>query len=159
MGHYEADSLVEACTEYLAALKTMEGHFAEKALVGKKAKFMTYTYNRLGELFSDLFMMDAAIFCYKNSFQISRMSPISAYSVSSALYRIGIQFDIKKENDSADYYYLAALSNIPDTFNLLYLDIVSSQSLLYYQLTHQAWCNRGNLQPFGQRNAKGSRPP
>ena len=138
VGYYERDSLVEACTEYLKALETMEGHFAEKALVGKKAKFMTYTYNRLGELFSDLFMMDAAIYCYKNSCKISMTSPTSTNSVSSALYRIGNQFDIKNESDSADYYYMAAISNIPDTLNLLYRDIISSQSLLYYQLTHQA---------------------
>ena len=65
-------------------------------------------------------------------------SPTSTNSVSSALYRIGNQFDIKNESDSANYYYMAAISNIPDTLNLLYRDIVSSQSLLYYQLTHQS---------------------
>ena len=137
VGHYERDSVVEACKEYLKALEVMEGRFGEKELVGHRARFMIYIYNRLGDLFSDHFMMDAAIYCYKHSCRISRISPASTNSVSSALYRIGNQFDVKNESDSANYYYLAAISNISDTLNLLYRDIVSSQSLLYYQLTHK----------------------
>ena len=137
VGCYERDSVVEACKEYLKALEMMEDHFEEKELVGHRARFMIYVYNRLGDLFSDQFMMDAAIYCYKHSCSISRISPASTNSVSSALYRIGNQFDVKNESDSANYYYLAAISNISDTLNLLYRDIVSSQSLLYYQLTHK----------------------
>ncbi len=138
VGYYERDSVVPACAEYLKALETMDYHFAENELVGHRARFIALTYNHLGEMFSDLFMMDAAIYCYKNSCKISMTSLTSTNSVSSALYRIGNQFDIKNESDSANYYYMAAISNIPDTLNLLYRDIVSSQSLLYYQLTHQS---------------------
>ena len=50
-GYYERDSLIEACGEYLNAFRMMEDHFAENELVGKKARFMALTYNRLVELF------------------------------------------------------------------------------------------------------------
>ena len=49
VGYYERDSLIEACGEYLNALRMMEGHFEEKVLVGHKARFMALTYNRLVE--------------------------------------------------------------------------------------------------------------
>ena len=138
VGHYEQESVEEACNEYINALETMERHFDERELVGKRARFMAYTYNRLGDMFSEQFMMDPAIYCYRNSYAFSRITPNSPYSVASALYRIGKQFDKKKEMDSADYYYSSAIANMPDTSNLLYRDMVSSQSLMYYQMKHQA---------------------
>ena len=138
VGYYERDSVVEACQEYLKALVVMEERFEEEELVGNKARFMTFTYNRLGDLFSSLYMMEPAIDCYKHSYDYSVISPISSYSVSSALYRIGKQFDKKGEIDSANYYYSLALANMPDTTNLYYRDIVSTKTLLSYQLTHQA---------------------
>ncbi len=137
VGYYERDSLVPACAEYLKTLEMMESRFGEEELVGHKAKFMTYTYNRLGDMFSEQFMMEPAIFCYKNSLVFSHISPISPYSVSSAMYRIGKQFNKKKEIDSASYYYSQAIKNMPDTIAAFYRDIVSSQTLLSYQLTHQ----------------------
>ena len=138
VGYYEHDSVVDACKEYLKALEVMEGHFEEEELVGKKAKFMTLSYNRLGDIFSEQFMMETAIDCYKNSYDFSILSPISSYSVSNALYRIGKQFDMKGEMDSAKYYYSQALVNMPDSANLFFRDVVSNQSLLSYQLAHQA---------------------
>ncbi len=138
VGYYENDSVVEACTEYLKALELMESRFQEKDLVGNKAKFMTYTYNRLGEMFEDQYMMEPALDCYRHSYDYSVISPISLYSVSNALYRIGKQYDAKGDKDSADYNYTQALVNIPDSTNLYYRDIVSSKALLSYQMTHQA---------------------
>ena len=138
VGYYEHDSVVPACKEYLKALEVMEEHFEEEELVGKKAKFMTLSYNRLGDIFSEQFMMETAIDCYKNSYDFSILSPISSYSVSNALYRIGKQFDMKGEMDSAKYYYSQALVNMPDSANLFFRDVVSNQSLLSYQLAHQA---------------------
>ncbi len=137
VGYYENDSAVEACAEYLKALEIMDERFGEKELVGKKAKFMAYTYNRLGDLFSEQFMMEPAIACYKNSYAYSIVSPISSYSVSNALYHMGLQFNMKGEKDSANYYYSQALANMPDSTNPYYRDIVSTQYLLLYQLTHQ----------------------
>ena len=138
VGYYENDSLVPACAEYLKALEVMEEHFDEKDLVGKKARFMTYTYNRLGELFEEHFIMEPAIDCYKHSCDYSVISPISSYSVSITLYHIGKHYDMKGEKDSADYYYSQALVNIPDSANINYRDIVSTKALLSYQLAHQA---------------------
>ena len=138
VGYYEHDSVVDACKEYLKALEVMEEHFEEEELVGKKAKFMALSYNRLGDIFSEQFMMETAIDCYKNSYDFSILSPISSYSVSNALYRIGKQFDMKGEMDSAKYYYSQALVNMPDSANLFFRDVVSNQSLLSYQLAHQA---------------------
>ena len=138
VGYYENDSIVPACAEYLKALEVMENHFEEKDLVGKKAKFMTYTYNRLGDMFEEQYMMDPAMDCYKHSYDYSVISPISSYSVSNALYRIGKQHDMKDDKDSANYYYSQALLNMPDSANLYYRDIVSSKAILSYQMTHQA---------------------
>ncbi len=138
VGYYERDSLVEACKEYLKVLEMMENHFEKKYLVGTKAKFMAYTYNRLGDLFSEQYILDPAIDCYRCSYDYSVISPISSYSVSIALYRIGKQHDMKGDKDSADYYYSRALANMPDSTNLYYKDIVCTKTLLSYQLTHQA---------------------
>jgi tetratricopeptide (TPR) repeat protein len=137
VGYYENDSAVEACAEYIKALEIMDERFGEKELVGKKAKFMAYTNNRLGDLFSEQFMMEPAIACYKNSYEYSLVSPVSSYSVSNALYHMGLQFNMKGEKDSANYYYSQALANMPDSTNPYYRDIVSTQYLLLYQLTHQ----------------------
>ena len=138
VGYYERDSIVPACAEYLKALELMESRFDEKDLVGKKAKFMTYTYNRLGEMFSEQYMMEPALNCYRHSYDYSVISPISSYTVSNSLYHIGKQYDKKGDKDSADYYYSQALLSIPDSINLYYRDIVSSKALLSYQMTHQA---------------------
>ena len=138
VGYYENDSVVEACKEYLKALELMESHFQKKDLVGKKAKFMTYTYNRLGDMFEDQYMMDPTMDCYRHSYDYSIISPISSYSVSNTLYRIGKQYDMKGDKDSADYYYTQALVNMPDSTNLYYRDIASTKALLSYQMTHQA---------------------
>ena len=61
VGYYENDSVVEACKEYLKALKVMEERFEEKELVGKKAQFMAMSYTRLTTLFSDLYFHEQAI--------------------------------------------------------------------------------------------------
>ena len=137
VGYYERDSVVDACKEYLKALEVMEGRFEDKELVGKKAKFMTYIYNRLGDMFEDQYMLEPAINCFKHSYEFSTISPISSYSVSSALYRIGKQYNMMEDKDSAVYYYSQALVHLPDSTNLYYRDIVSTQALLLYQLTHQ----------------------
>ena len=67
VGYYEKDSVVQACAEYLKALETMEEHFEEKDLVGKKAQFMTYIYNRLGDMFEEQLLAEPAIACYKQA--------------------------------------------------------------------------------------------
>ena len=138
VGYYEMDSVVQACQEYLKALEIMEGHFKEKDLVGHKAKFMALINNRLGNLFSEQFIMETAIICLENSLVFSRIMPISVYSVANANYHIGKQYHKLGQLDSANYYYMQALENMPDTQNLFYRDMVSTQAILDYQRTHLA---------------------
>ena len=129
VGFYERDSLIEACREYLNALRMMEGHFAKNELVDKKARFMALTYNRLGDLFSAQFMQEPAIYCYKQALIYNRIAPTSPYGSSNNLYRIGKQFDKLKVADSAAYYYEMAMELLPDRNNMVYRDIVASRAL------------------------------
>ena len=87
VGYYECDSVIVACEEYLKALEIMEGHFAEKELVGQKAQFLACSYNRLGDLFSEQFMMESAISCYENAFIYCNIEPTSSNGIASILYR------------------------------------------------------------------------
>ena len=145
VGCYEQNNLEEACAEYLKALEVMENHFDEKSLVGKKAKFMTYTYNRLGEMFSEQFMMEPAIACFRQSYVYCKIEPISPYSVSNALYRIGLQYNMLKKKDSANYYYERAIELMPDTHNLNYRNLESSRALLSYQMGQPAEASLNKL--------------
>ena len=145
VGCYEQNNLEEACAEYLKALEVMENHFDEKSLVGKKAKFMTYTYNRLGEMFSEQFMMEPAIACFRQSYVYCKIEPISPYSVSNALYRIGLQYNMLRKKDSANYYYERAIELMPDTHNLNYRNLESSRALLSYQMGQPAEASLNKL--------------
>ena len=138
VGYYERDSIVPACAEYLKALELMESRFDEKDLVGKKAKFMSYTNNHLGSLFSSQFMMESSIMCYKEALAFCLIAPSSAFGISNNCCRIGNQYDIIGEKDSALYYYDKALDNLPDINNLIYRDIISSKALLNYQINKTA---------------------
>ena len=145
VGYYENDSVVRACTEYLLSIETVESHFPEVETYNPASphpshlfRFMALTYNRLGELFSEQFMLEPSIVCYKNVFRFCEIEPTSPYGIGNALYRIGIQYDNLGEKDSANYYYTKAIEALPDTSNLFYRDMTSSQALLGYQLNHQA---------------------
>ena len=131
-GYYERDSLIEACGEYLCALRIMESHFGENELVGKKARFMALTYNRLVDLFSEQYMQEPAIYCGKQALVYNRIAPTSPYGNSNILYRIGKQYDKLQIIDSAAYYYDMALELMPDRNNMIYRDIVSSRALFEF---------------------------
>ena len=132
VGYYERDSLVEACGEYLKALETMEEHFQDKDLIGRKAQFMAYTYNRLGEMFEEQLLFDPAIVCYKQALLFCKREPTSKYGIPVLLYNLGIQFDVANQKDSAGFYYDEALANMPDYDNIHYRDILSTKALLAY---------------------------
>ena len=132
VGYYEKDSVVQACAEYLKALETMEEHFEEKDLVGKKAQFMTYIYNRLGDMFEEQLLAEPAITCYKQALFYCRREPTSKYGLSVLLYRLGIQYDIVNQKDSAAFYYDEALANMPDFDNLHYRDLVSNKAIFAF---------------------------
>ena len=145
VGYYERDSVVEACTEYLKALETMEERFEEKELVGRKARFMSYTYNRLGDLFENQIMAEPAIICYKQALYHCKTEPTSRYGIPVLLYNIGIQFDIAGSKDSADYYYGQALANMPDNDSIHYRDIMATKAVLYYNMGHRTDSAINNL--------------
>ena len=133
VGFYEQGDVVQACSEYLKALEGMEEHFDEKALTGKRAQFMANTYNRLGDLFSEQFMMESAITCYENALVYCKIEPTSPIGVSNILYRIGKQYDKMNEIDKARQYFGQALEYMPNTDNLVYRDLVSSKAVTDYQ--------------------------
>ena len=129
VGYYERDSLIEACGEYLNALHMMEGHFTENELVGHKARFMALTYNRLGDLFSEQYMQEAAIYCIKLSLIFDRIAHSSPSNIANILYHLGKQYDKLNEADSAAYYYDKASDLIHDRNTMLYRDVVTSKAL------------------------------
>ena len=133
VGFYEQGDVVQACSEYLKALEGMEGYFEEKALTGKRAQFMANTYNRMGDLFSEQFMMESAITCYENALVYCKIEPTSPIGVSNILYRIGKQYDKMNEIDKARQYFGQALEYMPNTDNLVYRDLVSSKAVTDYQ--------------------------
>ena len=132
VGYYERDSLIDACEEYLNALRMMEGHFEEKALEGHKARFMALTYNRLVELFSAQYMQEPAIYCGKQSLAYDKKAQSSSEKIANTYYFIGKQYDKLQLVDSASYYYDMALELMPDRNNMIYRDIVSSRALFKF---------------------------
>jgi tetratricopeptide (TPR) repeat protein len=134
VGHYEQGQVAEACAEYLKALEVMESHFEEKELVGKKAKFMAYTYNRLADMFSAQFMMEPAIACYEQSLVYNRIAPTSPFGVSNTLLRLGIQYDKLGQKEKAMEYYEQALEALPAMGGPRYWDIIASKVFCDYQL-------------------------
>ena len=145
VGYYEHDSLIEACGEYLNALRMMESYFAEGELVGKKAQFMTLTYNRLGDLFSAQFMQEPAIYCGKQSLAYDRIAQTSSDKIANTLLHLGKQFDKLKEYDSASYYYERVLEIIPDNQTLLYRDAVCMLALSEYNAHHDTLASLDSL--------------
>ena len=134
VGYYENDSLVPACAEYLKALEVMEEHFDEKDLVGKKARFMTYTYNRLGDMFSDQYMMESSIVCYEKALVYCIIEPTSPQGISNIYTRLGVQYDKLGNKDKMRDSYEQAIKSLPSGDNLGYRDLVVSKALGDYQL-------------------------
>ncbi|MBR5719805.1 MAG: hypothetical protein IKX38_02205, partial [Bacteroidales bacterium] len=134
VGFYEKNDVVNACAEYLQTLEMMEDYFEEKELVGHKARFLAYTYTRLGILFSAQYMMDPAITCYENALVYCKIEPTSPIGIPNILYLIGKQYDKKNEIDKASLYYGQALENMASTDNLVYRNIVASKALCDYEM-------------------------
>ena len=112
VGYYERGDMVNACAEYLKTLGVM--------------------------LFSEQFMMESAITCYENALVYCKIEPTSPIGVSNILYRIGKQFDKKKEEEIAQSYFREAIENMAATDNMVYRDIVASMALCDYQINGTA---------------------
>ena len=134
VGYYEQGDMVQACAEYLKTLEVMESHLEDKALMGHKARFMSLTYGRLGEMFSEQLLAEPAIMCYKQALFYCKREPTSIYGIPVFLYNLGIQYDIANKKDSAAFYYDKALANMPDYDNIHYRDIITAKSVLAFNL-------------------------
>ena len=139
VGFYERDSVVAACGEYLKALEIVETHFpnvetrrATSLQPNHLPRFMALTYGRLGELFSEQFMTEPAVVCYKNSLVFNRIEPTSANGIAKMLMSIGQQYDILRQKDTAGYYYDEAFKYLADTNNLAYRDLISARAVYNY---------------------------
>ena len=134
VGYYERGDVVQACVEYLKTLELMESHFVDKALKGHKARFMALTYGRLGEMFNEQLLAEPAITCFKQALLYCKREPTSIYGIPVLLYNLGIQYDVANQKDSAAFYYDKALANLPDYDNIHYRDIITSKSVLAFNL-------------------------
>ena len=137
-GCYEEGNVVRACEEYLMTLELMESYFIEEDLIGFKAQFMALTYNRLGDLFSEQFMMESAVDCYECALVYCRIESTSPQGVPSIIYRIGQQYDMMGEKEKAREYYEKAVDEISCDDNLWYRDLASIVALCDYQLDSNA---------------------
>ena len=138
VGHYEADSLVEACKEYLKALEVMEYRFEEKELVGNRAQFMALSFTRLAELYSGLYLHEQAIHFAKSSLAFFKRYASSSSHIAWVLDEIGSQYDMMLSYDSACVYYEKSIEVLHDTNNLLYRDLTAHRILLSYQTDKDA---------------------
>ncbi len=128
VGHYERDSLVPACREYMKALEIMEGRFDEKDLTGHKALFMAYAFSRLTDVYSDLYLHDQAIYFSRRSLEYYQKLEVPSWYTARMLCEIGAHYNMMDQLDSADYYYREARSVLCDTSVLMYRDIRAHQA-------------------------------
>lgn len=95
-------------------------------------RFMMLIHCRLGGLFSNQFMQEPAIYCFKKALVFNRLEPVFPDDYSNSLYYIGAQYDKLQQWDSAQYYYDEALRLLPDTSNWLFKVLMSSKANLNY---------------------------
>ena len=134
VGYYERDSMVEACSEYLKALETMEGHFKEKELVGKRAKFMALTYTHLTGPFSDQYLHEQVINFGRLSLTYYQKYNALPWHVAWMFEEMGAHYDMMEQLDSACFYYQKAIAIINDTTTLIYRDIATRKAFLLYKM-------------------------
>ncbi len=133
VGYYENDSIVDACKEYLKALEVMEERFEEKELVGKKGLFMAFTYTRLTDLFSDLYLHEQTIYFAQRSMSYFQKQNAASWYAVHMLNEIGSQYEMMNQFDSATCYYQKAMDALNNTTTLLYRDIAAHIICLEYK--------------------------
>ena len=140
VGFQEQDSVIEACTEYIRALEIMKNHFpiveTQRATslhaTPHLPRFMMLIYCRLGGLFSNQFMQEPALYCFKKALVFNRLEPIFQDDYSKSLYFIGLQYDKLQQWDSAQFYYDEALRLLTDTNNQLFRTLMANKANLSY---------------------------
>ena len=134
VGYYESDSVVEACEQYLKALEIMEEHYKEKDLVGYKAKFMALVYTRLCSLFSNQYLHVQAVVFARKAYDYYQKAKSTSYQIAWSLNKIGMNFDMMEQWDSAAFYYHKASTVLYDTNSLIYRDMSSHQAMVDYKM-------------------------
>ena len=134
VGYYEMDSVVEACEQYLKALEIMEEHYEEKDLVGYKAKFMALVYGHLCTLFTDHYLHVQAVGFAKQAYVYYQKQGALSWQSAWALHKIGMNYDMMDQWDSAAFYYHNASATLQDTNSLLFRDIAAHQAWAEYKL-------------------------
>lgn len=129
IGYYESGHVEEACSEYIRAVRALEIGYQDEALGGQAASLMALANVRLGELFSEQYMIEPSIVCFKEALAFAKVAQTSPFWVPNCLYWIGKQYGKNMEFDSSTYYYRQALAQLPDSNNLLYRDIVSTMAI------------------------------
>ena len=133
VGYYENDSVIQACSEYMKALKVMEENFETKGLAGHKAQFIALTYSHLTSLFSDLYLHEQVIYFGKKSLFYYNKYDASPRHLTWILNEIGLHFEMMNNYDSAAFYYHKGLKVLPDTNNLTYRDVATCLVVLSYK--------------------------
>ena len=133
VGYYESDSVVAACAEYLKALEVMEDHYKEKELVKSKAHFMAQVYTHLTGLFSDLYLQEQSIYFSRLSLLFYQKYDSPFWHKAWVLNKIGSQYDMMNNLDSASFYYSLATESLNDTNCLMYRDIAAHRAYLLYK--------------------------
>jgi len=133
IGYGEMDSVLSACHEYLKALEIMEEHFSDHDLVCYKSRFMALVYSHLCDLFTDQYLHVQAIDFAKQACRYYKNEKSSCLELTWSLNKIGSNFEMLEQLDSATCYYQRALAALCDTNSLIFRDIVAHQAVLDYK--------------------------
>ena len=143
VGFYERDSVVAACGEYLKALEMVETHFpgietrhGTSLQPNHLPRFMALTYGRLLDLFRNQLMPESAIYCAKQYLVYNQIAPTSLNGKANVLSKIGLEYHVLEETDSAAFYFEAAFNALHDRNTLVYRDLVASQAVFDYYEVH-----------------------
>ena len=125
VGFYERDSVVAACGEYLKALEMVETHFpgietrhGTSLQPNHLPRFMALTYGRLLDLFRNQLMPESAIYCAKQYLVYNQIAPTSLNGKANVLSKIGLEYHVLEETDSAAFYFEAAFNAFLSIFTL-----------------------------------------
>ncbi len=143
VGYYEHNSIVAACEEYLKALEIVETHFpgietrhGTSLQPNHLPRFMALTYGRLLDLFRNQLMPESAIYCAKQYLVYNQIAPTSLNGKANVLSKIGLEYHVLEETDSAAFYFEAAFNALHDRNTLAYRDLVASQAVFDYYEVH-----------------------
>lgn len=125
VGFKAEDSVVEALYEYLHVLDIMD-----YISTPPHTRFMMLIHCRIGDLFSDQYMQEPAIVCYKNALRYNDYGETNPLTRSYLLQDIGFQYDKLQKFDTARYYYNEALRFLPDTTDVLYPKVLFYLAML-----------------------------